>query len=108
MRRELWLYDIASAYPFAMLHLPSMRDGKWIAHKLCPVFDLEELARIASTGQHALDVRHQMENFPQPALMEKSSLSILFRIGQSVEIFSFRVPVMRGSCVTSCLPVSIG
>ena len=32
MLRELFLYDIASAYPSAMLLLPSMRDGKWVAN----------------------------------------------------------------------------
>jgi hypothetical protein len=30
--RKLWLYDIASAYPSAMLLLPSMRDGEWKFH----------------------------------------------------------------------------
>jgi hypothetical protein len=29
----LWLYDIASAYPSAMMALPSMRGGKWVHHK---------------------------------------------------------------------------
>jgi len=30
--KDLWQYDIASAYPSAMLELPSMRDGRWVKH----------------------------------------------------------------------------
>ena len=33
MVMPLWLYDIVSAYPNALLQLPSMRDGKWNFHK---------------------------------------------------------------------------
>src|SRR5215469_18133541 len=32
MLRDLFLYDIASAYPFILTQLPSMRDGIWRAH----------------------------------------------------------------------------
>jgi hypothetical protein len=32
MKRDLWLYDVVSAYPNALLLLPSMRDGKWVPH----------------------------------------------------------------------------
>jgi hypothetical protein len=32
MHRELWLYDVASAYPSAMMLLPSMKDGTWRDH----------------------------------------------------------------------------
>jgi DNA polymerase type B, organellar and viral len=32
MNRDLWLYDIVSAYPNALLLLPSMRDGRWVPH----------------------------------------------------------------------------
>lgn len=40
--RKLWIYDIASAYPFICTQLPSMRDGTWEHGREMAIADIEQ------------------------------------------------------------------
>lgn len=68
MQRDLWLYDIASAYPNAMLGLPSMRDGEWKFHGSIPGGDLEEVA----SGSNVLSMFRIKWKFPDKGVDGKS------------------------------------
>jgi hypothetical protein len=61
MHRILWLYDIVSAYPSALVQLPSMRDGKWEFHD---AFDSQEAAERAALNATILDGFRVKWKFP--------------------------------------------
>ena len=44
MQTPLWLYDVVSAYPNALISLPSMRDGRWRAHDVVDRGQIEQEA----------------------------------------------------------------
>jgi hypothetical protein len=66
MRRNLWLYDIASAYPAAMVRLPSMKGGRWDNHDDKPIAS-RELEKVAE-GVNMLSMFRVKWKFPEQSL----------------------------------------
>jgi hypothetical protein len=76
VKGELHIYDVASAYPAAMVELPSMRNGKWKHEKvLSPSKTLAEI-RARSENANILSTYKVKFTFPTYAKERKSRAEI--------------------------------